>query len=189
MAAANAEIGVAKAAYFPSLNLFANGGWQSKDIATLANVQSTFWAFGANVAEAIFSGGTRRAQMQYAQAGYDATVANYRDTVLNAFREVQDSVTGLAVLDEAQKTQQQAVDASRRALDIANDRYVGGLVSYLDVVNAQENLLNNEREMAVIKGQKLVTGVLLVKALGGGWDASSLAAVQVKTSIKDAVAP
>ena len=189
MAAANAQIGVAKASYYPSLNLFASGGWQSKDIATLANVQSTVWALGANVAETIFSGGARRAESQFAQAGYDASVANYRDTVLNAFREVQDSVTGLSVLDDAQKTQQQAVDAARRALDIANSRYVGGLVSYLDVVNAQENLLNNEREMAVIKGQKLVTSVLLVKALGGGWDSASLAALKVKSQVKDALAP
>ena len=189
MAAANAQVGVAKAAYYPSLNLFGSGGWQSKDVATLANVQSIFWALGANVAQTIFSGGARRAQSQFAQAGYDASVAGYRETVLNAFREVQDSVTGLSVLDDAQKTQQQAVDASRRALDIANSRYTGGLVSYLDVVNAQENLLNNEREMAAIKGQKLVTSVLLVKALGGGWDSASLSAIQVKSRAKDALAP
>jgi outer membrane protein TolC len=92
-------------------------------------------------------------------------------------------------LNEAQKTQQDAVDAARRTLDIADSRYKGGLVSYLDVVSAQQNLLNNEQEMAVIRGQKLVTSVLLVKALGGGWDSSSLAAVQVKTKFKDVVAP
>ena len=189
MAAANAQIGVAKAAYYPSLNLFGTGGWQSRDIATLVNVQSIVWALGVDTAETIFSGGARRAQSQFAQASYEASVANYRDTVLNAFREVQDSVTGLTVLDQAQKTQQLAVDASRRALDIANSRYVGGLVSYLDVVNAQENLLNNEREMAVIKGQKLVTSVLLVKALGGGWDSASLSAIQVKSRAGDAFAP
>ena len=189
MAAANAQIGVAKAAYYPSLNLFGTGGWQSKDIVTLANVQSIVWALGADVTETIFSGGARRAQLQFAQAGYEASVANYRDTVLNAFREVQDSVTGLSVLDDAEKTQQQAVDASRRALDIANSRYVGGLVSYLDVVNAQQNLLNNEREMAAIKGQKLITSVLLVKALGGGWDSASLSAIQVKSRARDAFAP
>lgn len=189
MAAANAQIGVAKAAYYPSLNLFGTGGWQSKDIVTLANVQSIVWALGADVTETIFSGGARRAQSQFAQAGYEASVANYRDTVLNAFREVQDSVTGLSVLDDAEKTQQQAVDASRRALDIANSRYVGGLVSYLDVVNAQQNLLNNEREMAAIKGQKLITSVLLVKALGGGWDSASLSAIQVKSRARDAFAP
>jgi outer membrane protein, multidrug efflux system len=189
MAIANAQVGIARAAYFPSLNLYANGGWQSADIAKLVNVQSTLWAIGANAAEAIFTGGQRRAQVQFAKAGYDASVAGYRETVLNAFSEVQDDVTGLLVLNEAQKTQQDAVDAARRTLEIAQSRYTGGLVSYLDVVSAQQNLLNNEQEMAVIRGQKLVTSVLLVKALGGGWDSSSLAALQVKTKLKDVVAP
>jgi len=189
MAVANAQIGIARAAYYPSLNLFANGGWQASDIAKLLNVQSTFWAVGANVAESIFTGGARRAQTQFAKAGYDASVAAYRDTVLNAFREVQDDVTGLTVLDQAIRSQQQAVDAARRTLDIATSRYVGGLVSYLDVVNAQQNLLNNEQELAVIRGQRLVSSVLLIKALGGGWDASSLAAVQVKTKLRDVMAP
>jgi NodT family efflux transporter outer membrane factor (OMF) lipoprotein len=189
MAVANAQIGIAKGAYYPSLNLFGNGGWQAADIAKLANVQSTFWAVGANVAETIFSGGSRRAQVQFAKAGYDASVASYRDTVLNAFREVQDDITGLTVLNQAKQSQQQAVDAARRTLDIASNRYTGGLVSYLDVVNAQQNLLNNEQELAVIQGQKLVTSVLLIKALGGGWDASSLSAVQVKPKLKDIVAP
>jgi NodT family efflux transporter outer membrane factor (OMF) lipoprotein len=189
MAVANAQIGIAKAAYYPSLNLFGNGGWQAADIAKLANVQSTFWAVGANVAETIFSGGLRRAQVQFAKAGYDASVASYRETVLNAFREAQDDITGLTVLNQAKQSQQQAVDAARRTLDIASNRYSGGLVSYLDVVNAQQNLLNNEQELAVIQGQKLVTSVLLIKALGGGWDASSLSAVHVKSKLIDVVAP
>ena len=189
MALANAQIGIARAAYFPSLNLFANGGWQAADIAKLLNVQSTFWAVGANAAEAIFTGGSRRAQTQFAKAGYDASVASYRDTVLNAFREVQDDVTGLTILDQAYRSQEKAVDSARRTLDIATSRYVGGLVNYLDVVNSQQALLNNEQELAVIRGQRLVTSVLLVKALGGGWDASSLSAVQVKAKIRDVVAP
>ncbi|MGB2590428.1 MAG: efflux transporter outer membrane subunit [Candidatus Acidiferrum sp.] len=189
MAAANAQIGVAKAAYYPSLNLFANGGWQAADLLKLANVTSTFWAVGANVAENIFTGGLRRAQVEYAKSGYDVTVANYRQAVLAAFQEVQDDVTGLAVLEQARQTQQLAVDAARRTLDLSEDRYKGGLVSYLDVVTAQQNLLNNEQEAAVIQGQRLVTSVLLVKALGGGWDASSLALIQVKPKLKDIVAP
>jgi NodT family efflux transporter outer membrane factor (OMF) lipoprotein len=189
MAIANAQIGIARAAYFPSLNLFANGGWQAADIAKLMSVQSTLWAVGASAAEPIFTGGARRAQVRYAKAGYDASVAGYRETVLNAFREVQDDVTGLLVLSEAQKSQQETLDAARRTLEIAESRYKGGLVSYLDVVNAQQNLLNNEQEMAVIRGQKLVISVLLVKSLGGGWDASSLAALQVKPRLKDAIAP
>ena len=189
MAAANAQIGIAKAAYYPSLNLFANGGWQSADLLKIANVQSTFWAVGANIAESIFTGGARRAQVQFAQANYDATVAGYRQVVLVAFQEVQDDLTGLTILDQAFGSQQEAVNASRRTLDIATSRYTGGLVSYLDVVSAQQNLLNNEQELAILQGQKLVTSVLLVKALGGGWDASSLAAIQFKSSPKDIIAP
>jgi len=189
MAVANAEIGVAKAAYYPSLSLFGNGGWQAADIAKLANVSSTFWALGANVAESIFNGGARRAQVEFAKSGYDVNVANYRQSVLTAFQEVQDDVTGLTVLQQARDTQQLAVDAARRTLDLSLDRYRGGLVSYLDVVTAQQNLLIDEQEAAVIQGQRLVTSVLLVKALGGGWDASSLAAVQVKPKLKDIVAP
>ena len=189
MASANAQIGIAKAAYYPSLNLFGTGGWQSSDIAKLANVGSTFWAVGASVAESIFTGGARRAQVQFAQANYDATVAGYRQTVLEAFQEVQNSLTGLTILDQAYQSQQLAVNASRRTLDIATNRYTGGLVSYLDVVSAQQNLLTNEQELAILQGQKLVTSVLLVKALGGGWDASSLAAIKVKSSAKDIVAP
>ena len=189
MAIANAQIGIAKAAYYPSLNLFGTGGWQAADITKLANLSSTFWAVGANVAESIFTGGARRAQVQFAQANYDATVAGYRQTVLQAFQEVQDSLTGLTILDQAYQSQQLAVNASRRTLDIATSRYTGGLVSYLDVVSAQQNLLINEQELAILQGQKLVTSVLLVKALGGGWDASSLAAIQVKSSRKDIIAP
>jgi multidrug efflux system outer membrane protein len=189
MASANAQIGIARAAYFPSLNLFANGGWQAADIAKLLNVQSTFWAVGANAAEAIFTGGSRRAQTQFAKAGYDATVAGYRNTVLSAFGEVQDDVTGLLVLGQAFHAQEQAVDAARRTLNISTDRYTGGLVNYLDVVTAQQTLLINEQQLASIRGQRLVTSVLLIKALGGGWDASSLSAVQVKTKLKDVVAP
>jgi outer membrane protein, multidrug efflux system len=189
MAVANAQIGIARAAYFPSLNLFGSGGWQAADVAKLLNVQSTFWAVGANVAENVLTGGSRRAQTQFAKAGYDASVASYRDTILNAFREVQDDVTGLTVLDQAFHSQEQAVDAARRTLNISTDRYTGGLVNYLDVVTAQQNLLTNEQELAVIRGQRLVTSVLLIKALGGGWDASSLSAVQVKTKLKDVVAP
>jgi outer membrane protein, multidrug efflux system len=189
MAVANAQIGVARAAYFPSLNLFGQGGWQAADVTKLVNAGSLVWALGANVTQDIFSGGTLRAHVQFARAGYEANVANYRQTVLMAFQEVQDEITGLSVLIEAQRSQQQAVDAARRTLDISTSRYSGGLVSYLDVVTAQQNLLTDEQELAVIEGQRLVSSVLLVKALGGGWDASSLAAVQVKPKAKDIVTP
>jgi outer membrane protein TolC len=109
--------------------------------------------------------------------------------VLNAFREVQDDLTALNVFIQAQQTQQQAVDAAQRTLDISTNRYTGGLVSYLDVVTAQQSLLNSQQELVTIQGQRLTTSVLLVKALGGGWDASSLAAIQVKAKLRDIVAP
>jgi outer membrane protein, multidrug efflux system len=189
MAAQNAQIGVAKAAYYPSLNLFGQGGWQASDITKLANAASTFWAVGAVLAEGIFTGGARRAQVQFARAGYEANVAQYRQTVLSAFQEVQDGLNGLIVLAQAEQSQQRAVDAARRTLDISTSRYTGGLVSYLDVVTAQQNLLTNEQQLAIIQGQRLVTSVLLIKALGGGWDASSLAALQVKPKAKDVLAP
>jgi outer membrane protein, multidrug efflux system len=189
MAIANAQVGIAKAAYYPSLVLYGQGGWNSQNVSQLLNAESGFWAIGANVAQDIFTGGARRAQVQYSKSGYEGTVANYRGTVLNAFREVQDNLTGLQVLDAARQSQSDAVDSSRRQLDIATSRYVGGLVNYLDVVSAQQNLLTNEQEAAVIQGQRLVTSVLLVKALGGGWDAASLAAVHVKAQTKDIIAP
>jgi outer membrane protein, multidrug efflux system len=189
MASANAQIGVAQAAYYPSFNLFGQAGWQAADIAKLASIQSIFWAVGANVAEDIFTGGARRAQVQFARAGWDANVASYRQTVLSAYQEVQDELTALNVLSEAQQEQQDTVDAARRTLDISTNRYSGGLVNYLDVVTAQQNLLQNEQQLAVIHGQRLVASVLLVKALGGGWDASSLAIVQVKSQRRDIITP
>jgi len=189
MAIANAQIGIAKAAYYPSLVLYGQGGWNSAKLEQLLDAESGAWAIGANLAETIFAGGARRAGVQYSQAEYDASVASYRGTVLNAFREVQDDLTGLEVLAKAQKEQADAVAAARRQLDIAASRYAGGLVNYLDVVNAQQIVLNSEQEAAIIMGQRLVTSVLLVKALGGGWDANSLAAVQVKPQFKDIVAP
>jgi multidrug efflux system outer membrane protein len=189
MAVANAQIGVAQAAYYPSLNIFGQGGWQAADITKLANAGSVVWALGANVGQEIFTGGTRRAQVQFSRAGYDANVASYRQTVLAALQEVQDEITGLTVLMQAEQSQQQAVDAAQRTLDISTSRYSGGLVTYLDVVTAQRDLLADQQQLAVIQGQRLVSSVLLVKALGGGWDASSLAVVHVKPRLQDIVTP
>ncbi len=189
MAVANAQIGVAKAACYPSLVLYGQGGWNSMNVAQLMSFGSGFWALGANVSQEIFTGGARRAQVRFSEAGWDGAVAKYRDTVLNAFREVQDDITGLQVLDSASKSQAEAVGSARRQLDIATARYVRGLVNYLDVVSAQQNLLTNEQEAAVIRGQQLVTSVLLVKALGGGWDGASLAKVHVRPQPIDAFSP
>jgi len=189
MAEANAQIGVARSAYFPSLDLFGNGGWQSAGILQLFNAASTLWAAGANLGQTIFSGGARRAQVQFAKSGYDAAVADYREAVLSSFSEVESGLSGLIRLETARVSQQRSIAAARRALDLANDRYVGGLVSYLDVVSAQQTLLAAEREDVQIQGERLVTSVQLVKALGGGWDASSLAGARIKPSVRTAFAP
>src|SRR6202050_5087309 len=189
MVAANAQIGVAMAAYYPSFPISLSGGLESSGLSTLANANNAFWAVGISAFENILTGGARRAQVQYQQAGYQAAIAAYRGTVLNGFREVEDSLAGLAVLDQAEKTQAAAVADARKALDIATNRYTGGLVSYLDVITAQQTLLSNESLAAQLDGERLVTSVQLIKALGGGWDASSLAALKVKPSIKQAIEP
>jgi NodT family efflux transporter outer membrane factor (OMF) lipoprotein len=189
MASQNAQIGVAKSAFYPSVGITGGGGFESRDVALILNAPSAFWAIGANVTEIVFSGGRRKAQLDFATSGYAGSVANYRQTVLTAFQEVEDSISGLSVLAQAAQTQQQAVDAAQRALTIANDRYVGGLVSYLDVVTAEQTLLDNERLATQLLGQRLATSVGLVKALGGGWDAASLTAVQVKMTAGQALQP
>ena len=189
IAAQNAQIGVAKSAYYPGIGLSAGGGFENTALSGIIGASTGFWALGADVAETLLSGGKRRAQVDFARSGYGATVASYRQTVLTAFQEVEDSLSGLSVLSEAAGTQQQAVDAAQRALTIANDRYTGGLVTYLDVINAEQTLLDSQRLATQILGQRLVTSVNLVKALGGGWDSSSLQSIQVKTSVKQAVEP
>jgi NodT family efflux transporter outer membrane factor (OMF) lipoprotein len=189
MAAQNAQIGVAKSAYYPAINLSGAVGYESSDFTRILNAANGFWALGANVAQTIFSGGRRRAQVDFATSGYGVSVASYRQTVLTAFQEVEDSLSGLGVLAQAAETQQRSVDAAQRALNIANDRYTGGLVTYLDVVNAQQTLLDSQRLATQILGQRLVTSVNLVKALGGGWDASSLQAIQVKATAGQALQP
>ncbi|HLK54828.1 MAG TPA: efflux transporter outer membrane subunit, partial [Candidatus Angelobacter sp.] len=189
MASQNAQIGVAKSAFYPSIGIVAGGGANSSGLGQILNVPSTFWALGANVAETIFNGGKLHAQLDFARSAYGGSVANYRQTVLTAFQEVEDGLSGLSVLAEAAQTQQQAVEAAQRALNIANDRYVGGLVTFLDVITAQETLLDNQRLATQLLGQRLVTSVSLIKALGGGWDASSLQAIHIDATWKQAVQP
>ena len=184
MASQNAQIGVAKAAFYPSIGITGTGGLQTSGVSQLLNVSSAFWALGANVAQTVFAGGRLHAQLDFAKSAYAGSVANYRETVLTAFQQVEDGISGLGVLAQAAQTQQQAVDAAQRALKIANDRYVGGLVTYLDVITAQETLLDNQRLATQLLGQRLVTSVSLIKALGGGWDASSLQAIHVNATVK-----
>jgi outer membrane protein TolC len=177
------------AAFYPHITLSGSGGWESRDIATLMNAPSLFWSLGGDLLQPIFEGGRNRANLALNRAAYDESVANYRELVLEAFQQVEDGLSGLALLNQAAKTQQAAVADSRRALDIANDRYVGGVTTYLDVITAQSTLLSNERLATQLLGQQMTTSVYLVKALGGAWDASDLQREQVRPTLVQAVQP
>jgi NodT family efflux transporter outer membrane factor (OMF) lipoprotein len=187
VAEANARIGVARAALYPSISLSGAAGLLSRDILKLVDAPSTFWSLGVAAVEPIINGGRNRAVLQNTRAVYDENVANYRESSLVAFQQVEDALSGLNALSAAYTAQVRAVDDAQRALTLANARYTGGLVTYLDVITAQETLLSNERLSTQILGQRLTTSVLLVKALGGGWDSASLASVGIKPSLKQAV--
>ena len=186
-AAANAQIGVARAALYPSISLGGSGGLDAGVINNLFNAPSFFWSLGLAALEPVIAGGRNRAQLDFARAGYQEAVANYRETALTAFQQVEDALSGLNTLAAAYQSQQRAVEASERSLDLANARYTGGLVTYLDVVTAQQLTLTNERELTQILGQRMTTSVLLVKALGGGWDSASLSGIRITPSLKQAV--
>lgn len=187
MAFENAQVGLAMTAFYPHITLGGTGGYESRDIATLISAPSAFWSLGGDLLQPIFNGGRNRANLAASRAAYDESVANYRESVLVAFQQVEDGLSGLALLDQAAKTQQAAVADSRRALDIANSRYVGGVTTYLDVITAQSTLLNNERLATQLLGQQMVTSVFLVKAMGGAWDAFELQREQVKPTLVQAV--
>ena len=150
------------------------------------NAPSFFWSLGLSALEPVIAGGRNRAQLDFAKSGYQESVANYRETALIAFQQVEDALSGLGALALAFESQQRAVADAERSLSLANARYTGGLVTYLDVITAQEQALTNERLVTQLLGQRLVTSVYLVKALGGGWDVSSLSAVGVKPSLRQA---
>ena len=187
VASANAQIGVAKAAFYPSIFLSGGAGFQSYDLVKLLDGPSAIWSLGLSTLEPVIAGGRNRARLEALKASYNEDVANYRETVLTAFQQVEDALSGLNALSAASESQLRAVSDADRTLNLANARYTGGLVTYLDVITAQEQMLTNERLATQIQGQRLVTEVLLVKALGGGWDSSSIAAVGVKPSLKQAV--
>jgi NodT family efflux transporter outer membrane factor (OMF) lipoprotein len=179
MAYQNALVGVATAAFYPQLTIFGSGGLQSTDITKLFSAPSAIWAVGGDLLQPIFEGGRNRATLAATKSAYDESVANYRESVLTAFQEVEDGLSGLSALGQASTTQDAAVADSRRALELANNRYVGGVTSYLDVITAQATLLNNQRLATQLLGQQMVLSVYLVKALGGGWDASQIQNEQV----------
>jgi outer membrane protein, multidrug efflux system len=175
----NAQVGIARTAFYPHITLSGSGGLESKDVTSLFNASSLIWSLGVDAFEPIFQGGRNRANLAAARAAYEQSVANYRQSVLTAFQQVEDGISNLSTLSQALTTQSAAVDDARRALDIANNRYVGGVTTYLDVITAQTTLLNSERLQTQLLGQQMVSSVFLVKALGGGWDASQIIGEQV----------
>jgi NodT family efflux transporter outer membrane factor (OMF) lipoprotein len=173
-AEANAQIGVARAAYFPTLTLGGDAGFASTSLGSLFSVPSRFWTLGAALAGTLFDGGKRRAAVDQAMASYDGTVASYRQTVLTAFQQVEDELAAVRILSQERLQQDDAVASAKTALTRAEDRYKFGVDSYLNVINAQSTLLGNQRTAVAIRLAQMTSSVLLIKALGGGWDASHL---------------
>lgn len=174
VAAANANIGIAQTAYYPTLTLSASAGFLAPALQNLFNWGARTWAAGPGISETLFDFGRRGAQVQNAQAAYDATVAAYRQTVLAAFQEVEDDLASLRYLAEEGQQQAEAVAAAQQALALELDRYKAGTDSYLNVITTQEIALSDEQTAVTILQRRLTAAVDLVKAMGGGWDASTL---------------
>ncbi|MFI5109842.1 MAG: efflux transporter outer membrane subunit [Terriglobales bacterium] len=174
VAAANEQIGIAKAAFFPSLLLSASGGFESTSFSKWLTLPSGFWAAGPQVAETLFEGGKRHAQLDLERAAYDATVANYRQTVLTAFQQVEDNLAALRILEQEATAEDAAVADAEESLAISTDQYKQGIATYLQVITAQTFALQDERSAVDILTRRMTASVLLIEALGGGWDASQL---------------
>jgi len=176
VAAANARVGVAIAAFFPDLMLTLTGGVESTNFSPWLTAPSRYWSLGPQLAGTILDFGGRAATRDQARANYDESVANYRETVLGAFQQVEDNLAALRILDAEAQAQQAAVQAAQRALLLANNRYENGASTYLDVVVAQTTALSDERAAVALARRRLGASVGLIKALGGGWNAGQLAA-------------
>jgi NodT family efflux transporter outer membrane factor (OMF) lipoprotein len=174
VASANAQIGVAKSAYYPSIGLSASGGFESSAITTLLNGPSGLWSVGLSAVGTIFDGGRRRALNDEARAAYDFQVAAYRENVLTGFQQVEDNLAAVRILENEANVQDEAVAAARRSLDLSTTRYKGGVTSYLEVITAQSAALSDEVTAVNILGRRMASTVLLIQALGGGWDRSNL---------------
>jgi NodT family efflux transporter outer membrane factor (OMF) lipoprotein len=174
VAQANARIGVAKTAYFPNLVLGASGGFGNTSVADWFTLPSRFWSVGPALAETIFDAGLRRARVQQFQASYDQTVANYRQTVLTAFQQVEDNLAALRILAQVIEQQDSAIQSAARSLEEAEARYTSGIDPYLNVITAQTALLNHQQAAVNFRMQQMVASVQLIRALGGGWDESQI---------------
>jgi NodT family efflux transporter outer membrane factor (OMF) lipoprotein len=174
VAAANEQIGIAQVALYPALTISASGGFESSIFANWFSWPSRFWSVGPQLAQTLFEGGRRRALVDQAETAYDVTVANYRQTVLTAFQQVEDNLSTLRILEREAEVQERAVRAAEESLTIATAQYRGGVVSYLQVIASQAIALADERAAVAILSRRMSASVLLIQALGGGWDASQL---------------
>jgi NodT family efflux transporter outer membrane factor (OMF) lipoprotein len=172
--AANAQIGIAIAAYYPTVTIGGGGGFESQSFGTLIQGPSSLWSLGGSAVELLFDAGRRHALTEEARHAYEVNAANYRQTVLQAFQDVEDNLSGLRILNSESLTQQRAVDSARRSLSISTNRYKGGVTTYLEVITAQATQLANERTAADITTRQFAASVQLIKALGGGWDTTKL---------------
>lgn len=173
-ASANAQIGVAIAAFYPTITLSASGGFEGSHLANWLTWPSRFWSVGASMSELVFDGGLRKAQTSEARAAYDAAVASYRQTVLTGFQEVEDNLAALRILEDQGRVQDDAVRAAKDAVTLTINDYKAGTVSYLNVIVAQTTALSDELTAVQIQGSRMTAAVLLIKALGGGWKSSEL---------------
>jgi NodT family efflux transporter outer membrane factor (OMF) lipoprotein len=172
--AANAQIGVAEAAWFPDLTISASGGYRGSSFADWIEVPNRFWSLGPQLALSLFDGGARRAELERTEAVYDQTVAQYRQAVLDSFREVEDQLVQLRVLEQESEVQQQALDAARESLRLIENQYRAGTLDFNSVVNVQATALSNERSSLTLLGSRLTASVQLIAALGGGWQLEQL---------------
>lgn len=174
VAAANAQIGVAKSAYYPLVALTGGGGFESSSITTLLQGPSGFWSFGLSAVETVFDVGRRRGLNDQARAAYDYQVASYRESVLSGFQEVEDNLAAARILEREARVQSEAVLAAQHSLELSLTRYRGGVTSYLEVTTAQSAALADEVTAVNLLGRRMVSTVMLIQSLGGGWDRSSL---------------
>jgi NodT family efflux transporter outer membrane factor (OMF) lipoprotein len=174
VAAANEQIGIAMAAFYPSLTLSGSAGLANSSLLRLFNWPSRVWSVGSTLAETLFDAGRRRAIVEEQRAAYDATVAGYRQTVLTAFQQVEDNLAALRILAEEADKNQQTIQSATRALDISSAQYRAGTTSYLTVLTSQAALLDAQRSAVTLLARRLTASVLLMEALGGGWDTSKL---------------